>query len=87
MPREKREWLDLLDLKILSCLCYIDEGTAYEISKRLGVSIATVSERLKWLVECGCLQPPVEVTSMGRLKKIYSPPDKYFVFELIREFF
>ena len=87
MPKRKKSSVDLVDIEILSSLCYIDEGTAFKIGNKLGLSKATVSDRLKWLVEQGYLQPPIEDTSTGRLRKLYRPPSKKVVFELLKEYY
>jgi predicted transcriptional regulator len=87
MPKKRKSAIDSIDLEILSCLCYIEERTAYRISVVLNISKATVLDRLKWLEEWGYLDPPVEDYSTGRLRYIYNPPDKRFVFELIREYY
>ncbi len=71
MPKMKKIGLDLVDLEILATIRYIGEGTATSLEKILGISRATISDRLKSLSEEEFLSGPEIDISSDRLKKVY----------------
>jgi len=76
MPKLKKEKPDEKDLDILAALYYLGEATASDLERLIDLSKASISDRLKWLVEQGYLSEPEVDISTGRLRKIYKAPNK-----------
>ena len=74
MPKPKKVFPDKWDLEILATLYYRKSGTATRLGKDVHLSRATISDRLKWLVENGYLSKPKVEISTDRLRKVYLAP-------------
>ena len=85
MPRKRKERPDEIDVKLLTTLYYLKNGTVYQLEKHTGISKATISDRLKWLEEKGYLEKPKEEINQGRFKKIYKAPSKEKILKAIME--
>ncbi len=59
--------------RVLEELIKKGNSTAYGLAKRLDISDSAVSNHLDKLVDVGLVEPPYTDTSVGRLKKIYTP--------------
>lgn len=75
MPKLKKG-IDIVDLKLLTALYYLGEGTAFDLSKITGVTRGTASKRLRDLVEERILEEPEVDISTGKLRKVYKAPNR-----------
>ncbi len=74
MPQRERQDIDCFDLIILWALYTNKSATATSLEKILNISRATISDRLKRMVEMGILAEPEIDISANRLRKIYHTP-------------
>ncbi len=87
MARPRKKGIDEVDLEILCALYFLKKATAFEISKYTGLSRGMVSSRLGLLVEKKLVPMPEEVTTGGRIRKIYSTIAKDALVKLIVEWY
>ncbi len=74
MKKEQEEALKVRTRRrVLEELIKKGNSTAYGLAKRLDTSDSAVGKHLDKLKEIGLVEPPYTDTSVGRLKKIYSP--------------
>ncbi|RLI77598.1 hypothetical protein DRP07_12020 [Archaeoglobales archaeon] len=84
LPRLKKG-IDDIDLKLLTALYYLREGTAFDLSNLTGITRGTASKRLRDLTEVGILREPEIDISTGKLRKVYKTPDKRIIENLLFE--
>jgi len=81
MPK-KKEGIDEWDLEILTALYYLQKATAFDLSNITGIARGTVAMRLRELEKMGVVKPPKIDISTGKLKKIYTAPDRKLIEKL-----
>lgn len=89
MAKLKKKHMDELDLELLAILYYKGEATATDLEKELEGKItkAGISKRLKWLVEHGYLEKPIDDISTGKLRRIYKAPAKEKLKDIFLEWY
>lgn len=74
MKEDQKEALNVRTRrKVLEELIKKGNSTAYGLAKRVDISDSAVGRHLDILEEAALVEPPYTDTSVGRLKKIYTP--------------